>query len=257
MADVFPIAGLPIEDAFAADGPVTDWPARGVFGFDSRDIRSRPFNLLRSQVLKVMRANGWRVLGVTSATPDVGKSFVASNLAAAMARLPGMRTVLCDLDFRRHSVAAIFGVDAGRGIEAYLAGDAATPDAVTYPIGRTGLSVIPSFWTGGSSSEVLAGQRLGTLFQTIRAAPDDVLCICDLPPAFANDDAAIAARQIDAYLLVVEEGTTTRRHIQDTIAMLDPAPCIGTVLNRYHGGLGVSDYGFGYGTDGVYADYYR
>jgi hypothetical protein len=40
-----------------------------------------------------------------------------------------------------------------------------------------------------SSAELLAGARLKELFAEIRALPSNVVCICDLPPAFANDDA--------------------------------------------------------------------
>ena len=46
-----------------------------------------------------MREKGWKLLGVTSATPEAGKSFLAANLAVAMAQLPDVRVVLFDLDF--------------------------------------------------------------------------------------------------------------------------------------------------------------
>ncbi|MDB5687545.1 MAG: chromosome partitioning protein, partial [Rhizorhabdus sp.] len=64
--------------------------SNGVYGFDSKDIRSRPFTLLRAQVLRIARAKNWRIIGITSPTPRVGKSFVASNLAAALARSPDL-----------------------------------------------------------------------------------------------------------------------------------------------------------------------
>ena len=84
------------------------------------------------------------------------------------------------------------------------------------------------------------------LIEAMRATNENVLCLCDLPPAFANDDVAIVMQVIDAYLLVVEEGVTTAKQVRDVIEMLKPSPCIGTVLNRYNGGLGGGgDYGFG------------
>ena len=60
----------------------------GIYGFDSRDIRSRPFNLLRSRLFKLHRTKGWRLFGVVSSNPGVGKSFVATNLGAALSRTP-------------------------------------------------------------------------------------------------------------------------------------------------------------------------
>jgi len=233
-----------------------NWAAQALYGFNSRDKRSRSFNLLRSQVLKLMRANGWRVLGITSPTPQVGKSFMASNLAASLSRIPELNTNLFDLDLRRGSVAKVFELQEGRGIEAYLAGEVETPAAGARDVANTGLTVYPAWPSEHSSAELLAGPRLKAMVDAMRALPGEAISICDLPPAFANDDAAIILREIDAYLLVVEEGRTTAKQVRDTIELLRPAPCVGTVLNRYHGGLGSDDYGYGYGSQRGYDAYY-
>lgn len=234
-----------------------NWAARGLYGFNSRDKRSRSFNLLRSQVLKRMRAEGWRVLGVTSPAPQVGKSFNATNLAASLSRIPDLQTYLFDLDLRRGSVAKVFEFEEeGQGIEAFLAGEADTPGIGARDVANTGLTVFPTWTSRHSSAELLAGPRLKAMVDAMRALPGDAVCLCDLPPAFANDDAAIVLREVDAYLLVVEEGRTTARQVRDTIELLRPAPCIGTVLNRYRGGLGSDDYGYGYGTQRGYDAYY-
>ena len=229
---------------------------RGVFGFNSRDRRSRPFNLLRSQVIKLMKANGWRRLGVTSATPAVGKTFIASNLAASLSRIPDQRTLLFDLDFRRGSVATQYGLAQQAGIPDYLTGAVDTLGPVARAVAGSSLVIYPSFPVDESSAELLAGLRMRDLSEAMAQLPDDCLCICDLPPAFANDDTAIALEQLDAFLLVVEEGKTTTRQVKDTIKMLAPTPCIGTVLNRYNGVIGGDDYGFGYWSQGKYDAYY-
>lgn len=235
---------------------LNDAAGRGVFGFDSRDWRSRPFNLLRSQVLKIAKARDWKIIGVTSATPGVGKTFVCSNLAAALSRIPRQRTLLFDFDLRRGSVAERFGLSEGPSINAYLSGEIASLDATAQTVRNSGLTIFPSFPTDRSSAELLAGIRLKMLVQAMRALDEQYLCLCDLPPAFANDDAAIVLREIDAYLLVVEEGKTTARQVRDAIEMLRPAPCMGTVLNRYRNALSGDDYGFGYRSKRTYAAYY-
>lgn len=233
-----------------------EWAERGVYGFDSRDRRSRPFNLLRSQIVKIMQANGWRTLGVTSATPQVGKSFVAANLAASLSRVPTLRTLLFDFDLRRGSVARTFGIAPEPGIEAFLAGDIPALVDSAYEVEGERMTIFPGFPSDASSAELLAGARMGVLAEAIGQLPENVLCICDLPPAFANDDAAIALRSLDAYLFVVEEGRTTARQIRDAMSLLSPAPCIGTVLNRYDGGVIGGDYGFGYWSGDAYDEYY-
>ena len=229
---------------------------RGVFGFNSRDKRSRSFNLLRSQVVKLMRAQGWRRLGITSATPAVGKTFIASNLAASLSRVPDQRTLLFDLDLRRGSVATQYGLAGQPGIETYLAGGIDTLAPVARAVVGSNLILYPSFPDGASSAEALAGSRMRALIGAMAALPDNCLSICDLPPAFANDDASIVLGQIDAYLLVVEEGKTTARQVRDAVKVLSPAPCLGTVLNRYNGVIGGDDYGFGYRGQGKYDAYY-
>ena len=228
----------------------------GLFGFNSRDRRSRPFNLLRAQVLKKLQANSWSIIGVTSATPRVGKSFMASNLAASMSRLPDTRTLLFDFDLRRGSIAEAFQIPHGPGINSFLSGEIDSLASVAYDIADTGLTVFPCFPTDASSAEQLAGSRLKTLIEAMRLLPSNVVCICDLPPAFANDDAAIVSRQLDGYMFIVEEGKTTAHQVRDAIELLKPATCIGTVLNRYSGGIGGDDYGFGYGTQRYYDAYY-
>jgi len=230
---------------------------RKLFGFNSSDRRSRPFNLLRSQVLKIAKANGWKVIGVTSATPDVGKTFVASNLAASMSRIPDQYTLLFDFDLRRSSIGKCFGLEEGPGIGDYLTGRTNSLDSVGRNVSGTGLIVFPAGEIVRQSAELLAGSRMKSLVEAIHGLGDDCLCLCDLPPAFANDDSSIVMQQIDAYLLVVEEGKTTARQVRDAIEVLSPAPCIGTVLNRYHGAVGGDDYGFGYWSQRYYDAYYQ
>ena len=80
---------------------MSDFKARGIYGFDSLDNRSRCFNLIRSRLLARHRERGDRLFGVVSATPDVGKSFIATNVAASLSRDNLVHTTLVDLDLRR------------------------------------------------------------------------------------------------------------------------------------------------------------
>lgn len=80
------------------------------------------------------------------------------------------------------------------------------------------------------------------------------IILFDLPPAFADDDTMICLEHLDGYILVVEASRTTSKQVEQTIEILSPSPCIGTVLNRYEGGL-ADPYGYGYGYGG-YESYY-
>ena len=228
---------------------------RGIYGFDSRDVRSRPFNLLRSRLLKLHRNKGWRLFGVVSATPAVGKSFVATNLAAALSRTPGLDTTLVDLDLRRGSIASNFGLPVERGMRDYLEG--AVPglnDIALHPEGER-LVILPTDNAPARSAELLSSARMDAVVAAMRTRPQHSLFLCDLPPVFANDDATIVTTKLDAFILIVEEGRTTRKQIQDALHVLDQAPCAGVVLNRFDGGLISDSYGYGYGAG--YSDYYK
>ncbi|TCP33066.1 Mrp family chromosome partitioning ATPase [Sphingomonas sp. BK235] len=228
---------------------------RGIYGFDSRDVRSRPFNMLRSRLLKLNRHKGWRLFGIVSATPAVGKSFCATNLAAALSRTPGLDTYLVDLDLRRGSIAHNFGQPVEAGMRHYLEGEVESLRSLAWHPQGERLVILPTDRAPAHSAELLASERMDRTVAAMRACTAPSLFLCDLPPVFANDDATIVTTKLDAFILVVEEGRTTKKQVKDALHVLDQAPCAGVVLNRFDGGLLADSYGYGYGAG--YADYYK
>jgi protein-tyrosine kinase len=218
---------------------------------DSNDARSRPFNLLRTQLAKRLVESGSRIVGITSAAPGAGKSFIASNLAMALAQLPNRPIYLLDLDLRRASIASIFGIESGIGLTDYLLGKEVSLNSIGRQVGDTRLSIFPSFPGPVNSAELLVQQPFSNLMAAARAVSADSIVIVDLPPAFANDDAVIVGQQLDGILMVVEQGVTTQKQLRGVLRLLQPTPCIGTVFNRFEGGLG-DPYGYG----GKYDRYY-
>ncbi len=223
-----------------------DLDRRRIVGFESRDSRSRPYNLLRAQLMKEMLPKNWRMIGVTSATPAAGKTFNALNLSAALASNSKAPVVLCDFDLRRGSIASALGIEVEQGIGSYLKGQTADPADIGFRINASQLVVFPTRASSQGSSELISGDAFAAFAKRLRVLPDDVIVICDLPPVFANDDAMICMQYLDAYLLIVDHGKTTAGQIEECINLLHPAPCIGTILNRYQGGFG-DPYGYGYG----------
>jgi Mrp family chromosome partitioning ATPase len=225
---------------------------RLVHGFDSRNASSRSFNLIRSKLVALQRDRGWRMLGVVSATPNVGKSFVSSNVAAAMSRDPRFQTYLLDLDLRRGTIKDIFGIATEDGIVDYL--EQAEPRNVLagfMPQGQD-LIIVPSVPGPVHSAELLASDRATALFRAMRNSDERNYFICDLPPVFANDDAAIIMESLDGYVIVAQDGKTTQREIGAIVEMLGHDRLAGVVLNKYRGGL-ISE---GYGIEDRYASEY-
>ena len=84
--------------------------SKRIVAHNGSDQRSRPYDMLRTQVLQSMSVGGWRVLGVTSPTPGCGKTLTAINLALSIARLPEQSVVLVDLDLQKPQVANSLGL---------------------------------------------------------------------------------------------------------------------------------------------------
>lgn len=221
--------------------------AQNVYGFLNGDTRSRPFKLLRSQVLKAAGTQGQKLIGITSATPGVGKSFVAVNLAAALSRIANTEVYLVDLDLQRPSVARRFGVPAGPGVHDFLSGDVDSLAEVARRVNDEELVLLPGFPREIAAGELLSGERCDRLFDGLRALPEQAIVLVDMPPIFADDDAVIIAQRLDAFLLVAEDGRTTKKQIRDTIMIMEPTPMLGTVLNRYRNQIFSDDYGYGSG----------
>lgn len=248
IASVFPSRGQAVEFPWSG----TAARRRLVHGFDSRNASSRSFNLIRSKLVNLHRDRGWRLLGVVSATPNVGKSFVSANVAAAMSRDPRFQSYLVDLDLRRGTIKEIFGLDVEAGLIEYLEGSQGSETLPGFVPEGQELVIVPTVPGPVLSAELLAGERASALFRAMKNSDDRNVFVCDLPPAFANDDASIIMESLDGYVLVAEDGKTTQREIEAAVELLGPERLAGVVLNKYRGGL-ISE---GYGVEYRYASEY-
>ena len=57
----------------------------------------RAYKILRTRVLQRMNQNGWTTLGITSPTPDNGKTLTAINLSISLARKLDYTVLLIDV----------------------------------------------------------------------------------------------------------------------------------------------------------------
>jgi Mrp family chromosome partitioning ATPase len=183
------------------------------------------------------------MLGVVSAAPNVGKSFVSANLSAALSRDPRFQTYLIDLDLRRGTIKDIFGIETETSIVEYLEDTRSTEILSGFVPEGQELIIVPSLAGEVHSAELLAGERATALFRAMRNSDERNFFICDLPPVFANDDASIVMEYLDGYLVVAQDGKTTQREIEAAIALLGHERLAGVILNKYRGGLVSEGYG--------------
>jgi Mrp family chromosome partitioning ATPase len=188
-------AALP---AFAPD-PARLERAR-VVTFDDVDPAHVAFDMMRTKLVRAMKANGWVAIGITSPTAGCGKTTVALNLAFSLAHQPDLRVALVDLDLRRPSVARALGLGSERSTAALLRGEASPAESFV----RCGeaLAVAASTEPAPNSGDLLGSAAAAAAAAAIRAtfAPDVILY--DLPPMLQSDDAMAFLPQLDCALLV-------------------------------------------------------
>lgn len=223
-----------------------------LIGFAESDIRARPFKLLRTMLGRQLPEGTCNLIGITSAAPNAGKSFVASNLAAAMSRIATNEIVLVDFDLQRASIAEIFGLQDGPGVIEYLLNETDRLADIARQVEGTSLTLVPALPRSINSAELIASARFSALISSLRQLGENPTIICDLPPLFVSDDAMLAAQHLDGVIMVVEQGVTTKKQLEASLALLHPVKLIGTVFNRFAGGIGDS-----YGYSASYGSYYK
>jgi Mrp family chromosome partitioning ATPase len=188
------------------------------------------YKVLRTRLLQIMRSNGWSTLGVTSTAPGEGKTVTAINLALSFARDVNTTTVLADFDLRKPSVAKYLGVLPEHSLVDVLEGRVPLEQMLVRP-GLDRLGLLLNSVPVDSSSELLAAPSVTKVVRRLRAGPERIV-VFDLPPLLAGDDVLAFAPHIDALLLVLAEGVTTREGLAASRELVKNFNVVGTVLNR-------------------------
>lgn len=202
-----------------------------IVAFNKNDNMCMNFDLLRTQVLHKMKENGWRTLAITSPTPEAGKTVVAINLAMSIAQQTNKSAMLVDFDLRRPKIAAYLGFTPRKSLNDLLDGTTELADALVNPdIPR--LVVLPTRNPVRNSSEILSSKIISDLIKDLRERYESRIVIFDLPPMLVIDDALALLPQMDCVLLVIANGMSTKREIEDTLHLLPAEKLIGTVFNK-------------------------
>ncbi len=138
-----------------------------------------------------------KMILVTSAVEHEGKTTLASQLAASIAR-SGKRTLLLDGDLRHPNVHLALGLDLRNGLPELLRGEV-TPDEAVQPTGVEGLFAV----TGGNCDyaaiTALGRPETVPLIKGFRDSFDHV--VIDAGPVLAFADVLILGQQSDVAIL--------------------------------------------------------
>ena len=221
-----------------------------IVALDQRAVRAEAFRTIRTNLQYVDVDNPPKVVAITSAVPEEGKSTLAVNLAIALAQA-GKKVVLVETDLRRPRASTYLGVESELGLTDVLAGQR-TLDEALVSWNRGLLTFLPSGHTPPNPSELLASHQFAQVLATLRERFDWV--IIDATPLLPVTDGAIVSKAADGAILVVRFGKTTREQLGASMAALEQvdARLLGTALNfvpRGRRGYGYK-YGHGYGYGG-------
>ncbi|WP_183572981.1 GumC family protein [Mucilaginibacter sp. X5P1] len=193
------------------------------------------------------KPNG-RVTMFTSSVAGEGKSFIASNMGAALAAT-NRKVIILELDMRRPKISEILKLKSDQpGLSNYLT-DEITLAEIIQPSGiHHHLDVIGAGPIPDNPSELLDNIKLDVLINKLRSDYDDILI--DTPPLHLVTDALLLARICDVTLYVVKQGYTDKSELTFIKQMVkeDKLPNFNIVFN----GIQRSKYGYGYNYDNSY-----
>ena len=207
------------------------WLENRLVAANSTDKVADIFRILRTKVLIPMRDNGWQTLAVVGATPAVGKTTIASNLAMSIALDANQSVLLVDADLRRPKVASYFGLQPEKGLGDVLSGAVSLESVLLNP-GIDRLVVLPSTGSLQNSTELLSSLRMQELLPELRNRYASRMVIFDLPPLLATGDTLAFLHNFDCALLVVENGRNTAEELLEARRLLQGTNFLGWVLNK-------------------------
>jgi exopolysaccharide transport family protein len=187
---------------------------------------------VRLAIQRTMRIQPLKVILVTSALDNEGKSTLAVNLAQSLAML-GIRTLLIDGDLRNPQLTRSLCPYAQAGLMEIAMGEV-SPEQALLADHSTGLSILPSTSVKHVDiiTELMFSERMVDVLDYFRHRYE--LIIVDSPPLVPLVDGRALAELADRIVLALAWDQTPGEVLAHTIELLEPVRdrILGTVLTR-------------------------
>ena len=201
------------------------------FGPELNFASSEAYNRLRLNLsFALPEKTGGKVIGVTSAVPQDGKSYTVINLAYALAK-NGNRVLIVDGDMRRPTMALRLGIPSKPGLSNMLIKQV---DNAIMPIPmHSNMYALVSGTIPPNPSELIGIPEMKNLLDRFSKQFDYV--IVDLPPIDSVSDPIVVSRFVDGMVIVVKHGHTQKRDIAEAMRQLEfsGARVLGFVYNNF------------------------
>jgi tyrosine-protein kinase Etk/Wzc len=200
------------------------------------------FRSLNTSLYFSLKQASNNIIMIAGASPGIGKSFTAINLAATMAN-SGLKVLLIDGDLRRGMLHKYTGVGRGKGLAELITENANDASNYTHSTSVDGLELIPTGKLPPNQAELLLHEAFTRQLDSLSSHYDQV--IIDSPPILAVTDAAIIGRNAATTLLVVKANFHPMRELEQATKQLQQAgiDIKGIVFNDVE--LNSGRYGYG------------
>ncbi|HBX8047065.1 TPA: polysaccharide biosynthesis tyrosine autokinase [Klebsiella pneumoniae] len=190
------------------------------------------------------------VLMISGASPNAGKTFISSNLAAVIAQT-GQKVLFIDADMRKGYAHKLFDSAKVEGLSDILSGKNDL-ESVVAKVTDAGFDYVSRGNIPPNPAELLMHPRFEDFLKKVSELYD--LVIVDTPPILAVTDAAITGRLAGTTLLIARFEEDTAKEISVSMRRFEQSGVTvkGCILNgivrkasSYYG-YGYSHYGYSY-----------
>ena len=180
---------------------------------------------------------------IAGPSPEVGKSFISTNLATIFAQ-SNKRVLLIDADMRRGYMHKYFDVDVKPGLSELLSGQADLSQ-VLHKTQVANLDVITRGKSPTNPSEMLSSTQFKDLLEKFQTQYDHI--IIDTPPVLAVTDGIIISQYTGVNLIVARYAKSHMKELELTINRFEQAgvKVNGFILNDIQRSSG-GGYGYNY-----------
>lgn len=173
------------------------------------------YQSLSSKLEYHMRKRNQKVILISSASENEGKSTVAANLALSLATR-GKKVAVIDCDFRKPALHKIFSIKCApeETLSHHLGHSEHQEDVLMY-LERLGIYMTVNAAGGKYAQRLIGSQKMEAFLQRMRREMDYV--ILDTPPMLATADAEAVSVYADVAVLVVREDWTLSQSVNDCL----------------------------------------
>lgn len=214
--------------------PVKQPPSKGIIDYNSKHAHVvQSFRTTRTLLLQQAGTSNF-VTMVTGMKPGSGASFVARNLAAALAFDETRTALLVDCNRDAPSVDNLIGGSPRRGLTDLLEDpEDVTVADIIYGTGIPRLRAIPIGSGRDRPAEYFTTQRMRAFLEVTRARYPDRYTIVDAPSMETSADPRILADWCQYVILVVRYGEVTREELLEAVATFPRGKFVGVIFNDF------------------------